>query len=395
MRADVAIVGGGPAGCFAGMGLAERGFDVVIVEEHAEVGHPQCCAGIVGIEGLEELGIKPGKWALGKLRGAVVYPPSNKPIELTRGKVEAFVVDRAEFDKSLARSATKAGVRFLLKQRCVDVGFKDCPILKLKGEGRIELTASVLIGADGPTSTVARKLGLIKSENYVKCAQSETIAEARGDIAEIYLGSSFAPGFFGWLVKAGDICRVGIGAKKGNPRRMLHSFTAEHPVISNKVRGISLSECTGLIPEPLSRRLCFNSVLLVGDAAGQVKPLTGGGIYMGLSCARLAVEAVARALEDEDKNRLLDYERAVDNKFGTEFEFGVRAQKAFEQMTDDDLNILLGMLERADVRKTLLDNFRFDNHGKMIQALIFRSPELLRSIGVRRALKYVRLLAKP
>jgi len=89
LQADVVVVGGGPAGCFVGEALAKQGFEVVIVEEHGEVGNPTCCAGIVGTGGFRELKIKPRKWVLGKLRRAVFYPPSNRPVEISRGKVEA------------------------------------------------------------------------------------------------------------------------------------------------------------------------------------------------------------------------------------------------------------------------------------------------------------------
>lgn len=395
MQADVAIVGAGPAGCFVGKGLAERGLDVVIVEEHGEVGNPACCTGIVGVGGLEELRIRPGKWVLGKLRGAVIHTPSNEPIELTRRRVEAFVIDRAEFDRSLARDAAKAGAELLLKRRCVDLRLDGEPVIKLDGTGKSELRARVVIGADGPASIVARKAGLMKSDKCIKCVQVETIAEARDDIAEVFFGRSFAPGFFGWLVKAGDVCRIGLGATDGNPRQMLQSFLTSHPVLSRKVEKKTLSTCAGLIPESLSRKPCADGVLLVGDAAGQVKPLTGGGIYIGLSCAKFAAEAVVDAIESGDLKRLKDYERAVIEKFGTEFEFGIRARKLFERMPDKDLDLLLGLLKREDVKKIVLENFDFDRHDRLVRALMLRAPEFLGSIGVKRALKYTRILAKP
>ncbi len=397
MRADVAIVGGGPAGCFAAGLLAKRGLDVVVVEEHGEVGNPVCCAGIVGAEGLEELGIKPGKWVLGELRRAVIYSPSNKPVELTREKVEAFVIDRAEFDRSLAREAAEAGANFLLKTRCVGLKLGRESVLKLKGVEGGELSARLVVGADGPTSIVARSANLLKSDRHIKCAQAEVSVEVQADVAEVYLGNSFAPGFFAWLVQAGDICRVGLGCTDGNPLQMLRSFVEKHPVASKKLaRGQILSTCVGLIPEPLSRGLFADRVLLVGDAAGHVKPLTGGGIYVGLSCAKLAAEAAARALDaTPDEKALGPYERAVRDRFGREFELGVRARRAFEQMTDEDLDIVLSLLEREDIRELVLKNFDFDHHGKLIRALASKAPRIIKELGLKRILKYARFLMEP
>ncbi|HID60474.1 MAG TPA: NAD(P)/FAD-dependent oxidoreductase [Hadesarchaea archaeon] len=396
MRADVVIVGGGPAGCLAGGILAKRGFDVVVVEEHGEAGNPACCAGIVGVGGFKELGIKPGSWVLGKLRRAVIYPPSNEPVELTREKIEAFVINRAEFDRFLAREAARAGATFLLKNRCVDVKIGRDSVVKIRGTHAGEINARLVIGADGPSSIVARKAGLIKSERYLKCAQIEVIAEARADAAEVYLGRSFAPGFFGWLVQAGDVCRVGLGATEGNPIQLLHSFFKKHPVISKKVEKVRTFDiCAGLIPEAFSRKFHANGVLLVGDAAGHVKPLTGGGIYLGLSCAKFAAEAAARGLEAESNGKTLRiYDQMVRERFGREFELGVRARRIFELMSDEDLNTILGALRKDNVRKLVLEKFDFDHHGGLIRALTTELPGLLRELGVKRVMKYMRGLIK-
>ncbi len=388
MRVDVAIVGGGPTGSFVGKGLAEHGLDVVIVEEHREIGNPVCCTGIVGVEGLKELDVKPEKWVLGKLRKVAVYTPSNERIELTRGKVEAFVINRAEFDRSLAQDAANAGATFLLNERCIDLNIDGELVVKLKGEQKIKLIADVVVGADGPTSIVSRKAGLGGVNKNINCIQVETIAEASDDTAEVYFGKSFAPGFFGWLVKAGDVCRVGLGTAEGNSRSMLENFLYHHPVVSRKVKETTLNMCAGLSPLPLSCKLNSDRVLLVGDAAGQVKPLTGGGIYVGLSCAKLAVKAIVNAFKGGDVKKIKNYELAVMTKFGKDFELGIRARILLEHMQDKDLNLILGLLKRDEIREIVLKNFDFNRHGSLVRALMLKSPELLRSLGIKRLIKY-------
>lgn len=397
MRADVVVVGGGPVGCFVSGILAKRGFDVVVVEEHGEVGNPACCAGIVGVNGLKDLGIKPGEWVLGKLRRAVIYPPSNEPIELTRGKVEAFVIDRAEFDRSLAMEAAKAGANFSLKSRCTGVKLGDEPVVNIRGVRGGQLKARLVIGADGPTSVIAREAGLVKSGRFLKGAQMEVVANVPDDTAEVYFGRSFAPGFFGWLVQAGDVARVGICCVEGDPMRMLYNFVGKHPVVSSKVSGGKvLNICIGPIPKPWSRKLYGDHVMLVGDAAGQVKPLTGGGIYFGLSCARMAAEVAVRALEGEpDRKALQAYERAVEDRFGEEFRLGIRARRVFEQMPDEDLNAVFGLLLREDIRELVLKNFGFDQHIRLIRTLLPEMPRIFKEMGIKRAVKYVRYLMPP
>ena len=397
MHVDVVIVGGGPAGCFTGEALAKCGFEVAIVEEHGEVGNPACCAGIVGMDGLRELKIKPGKWVLGKLRRAVFYPASNEPVEITRNKVDALVIDRAAFDRELARKAAKAGAVLLLRTRCVGLKLGRKPVVKLKGGCETEVEARLVIGADGPDSIIAREAGLLKNARYLKCAQLETIAEVRADATELYFGSSFAPGFFAWLIPAGDLCRVGLGTTRGDAIRKLLSFVETHPTASTKVQSDKiLNLCAGIIPEPLTRKIYTDHVMLVGDAAGHVKPLTGGGIYVGLSCAQLAAEVAVNALGGEPTaKKLRAYEQAVMKRFGREFKLGIRVRKIFERMTDEDLNSIFELLKREDVQAQVLKHFDFDHHEKLLRALLTKAPRLLPSLELKKILKFSRYLLRP
>jgi len=389
---DVVIVGGGPTGCFAGKLLAERGLDVAIIEEHAEVGYPVCCAGIVGVGGLGELRIKPGKWVLNELRGAIFHPPSGKPFTLTRGKVEALVVDRASFDRELAMGAVKAGATLLMKTRCVGVKLGREPSVKVEGtNGKSEIQGRLVIGADGPNSLVAREAGLLKAARYINCAQVEVLADVDPNTAELYFGRDFAPGFFAWVVPAGDVCRVGLGTSEGQPTRNLFDFIKKHPTASKKMRGKKFLDITaGLIPEPLTRKIYSDHVMLVGDAAGHVKPLTGGGIYLGLSCARLAADTAVSALEGEPTAKALrEYEIAVKKKFGREFEFGMRARNLFKKLPDDALDSTLEFFAKPDVQTLVLKHADFDRHDALIRVLLKKGPSLLRSIGLRKFLKYL------
>jgi len=385
MGVDVAIVGGGPAGCFTGKLLAERGFDVAIVEEHPQVGYPTCCTGIVGLAGLRELRIKLGEWVLNVLRGAVLHPPSGPQIRLSRGRREAVVIDRGAFDRELAEEACRAGATLVMGTRCVDIRFDKEVVLKLEGAGRGELRARLVIGADGPGSLVARRAGLSKKPAYLRCIQAEAIADGiEEDIAELYLGRRFAPGFFAWVVPTGELCRVGLGVSRGSAMRGFSQFVHKHPIASKKLRGRKLLHLSmGLIPLPKTRGLYSDRVILVGDAAAHVKPLTGGGLYIGLSCSRLAAGVAEKALEDEPTAAALRaYERAVMEKFGLEFGFGMLARRAYEKLADDELDSLLGLLAQPKVKKLVLKHADFDHHARTIKALA-KSPTLLRSLGAR------------
>ena len=395
MQPDVIIVGGGPAGCHAGKLLAERGFDVTIVEEHPEIGHPTCCAGIVGIGGLRELGIKPGKWVLNELTGATLYPPSGNPITLSRGKVEALVIDRAQFDRELAIKAGKAGATFLMNTRCIGLGRE--ATVKLRGpQGTTELQARLIMGADGASSLIAQKAGLLKTAKYLRCAQVELMAEIDANTAELYFGRGLASGLFAWMVPAGDVCRVGLGTSEGVPLKRLFSFIKKHPVASKKIRpNQTLHLAAGTIPQPLTRKIYTDKIMLIGDAAGHVKPLTGGGIYIGLSCARFAAEVAAQSLEavGTSAKALREYERLVMKHFGTEFKFGIRGHKLLEKLSDEELSSILKLVNKPEIKALVLEQADFDHHARLMGALVKKGPSLLKAIGMRKFIKYLRYLA--
>lgn len=373
--------------------LARRGFDVAIVEEHAEIGNPVSCTGILGLGGLKELKIKPGRWALDKLRGAVLYPPSGEPITLTRGKAEAIAIDRAAFDKERAVAAGKAGATLMLKTKCVGLSLGKKTAVKIrKIDGKDELETRLVIGADGPASFVAREAGLLKASSYTRCVQVEAEADVVHDRVEMYFGNKIAPGFFAWIVPAGGVCRIGLGTTKGSPK--LFDFMKNHPAASKKIHVNQLMHlAAGLIPQPLTRKMYSDRVLLVGDAGGQVKPLTGGGVYIGLSCAKIAADVAARALEKKVNTKILsEYERLVLQKFGGEFELGLRARRLLQKLSDEELNTLLRLLTAPELRSLVLQEANFDHHAKLLKSLIKRSPSLIRAIGVRKLGKYLRYL---
>ena len=384
------VVGAGPTGCHAAKSIAERGFRVTIVEEHAEVGQPIQCAGVVGISGMRELGMELDDLVLAELKRAIFHPPSGEPIELSRGKVEAQVIDRGAFDRKLAEGAIEAGATLFTRTKCSDLSFRKNEVrVDLKGKHAGELRAKLVIGADGPTSMVARRAGLMGKRTYVRCAQVEARADVEPDTVELYFGK-VAPGFFAWLVPAGERCRIGLGVTE-NPKRKLSIFLDR--LKSERLVSKPTHPFVDLVPASPPGKIYSDRVLLVGDAACQVKPLTGGGIYTGLACARIAAEVAVEALKTElTAEKLRTYEREVQKKFGLEFELGMRARNFYQRLSDDEITAVLGLLRKPKVRDLVLRYVDFDHHGELLKALAKRAPLLLRSIGLRGFIRYVRRL---
>jgi len=153
--------------------------------------------------------------------------------------------------------------------------------------------------------------------------------------------------------------------------------------------------CSGIIPESGRRRICGERVLLVGDAAGQVKPLTGGGIYLGLSCAQLAADVATRALEHGSEGRILkEYEDAVKERFGKEFELGTVMRRIFRRMSDKDLDVILKLLSKPDIKELVIKHADFDKHAELLSVLIKKGPGLLAKFGARRLAEYLKRMFK-
>lgn len=378
MMKDLVVVGGGPSGCFLAGKVAKGGFEVLLVEEHPQVGRPVSCAGVVGVGGMREVGVKAEEFALSKVRRGLIFSPSGEVLELERGRTEALVLDREAFDKHLADLASEEGAELRLQTRCVGVENPREPRVLLKGRGGGEIRAKRLVGADGPLSLVARKSGMMGRRRFIRCMQTEVRAEVEPDTVEVHLSSGL--GFFGWVVPAGEVARIGMGTLRGDPGEGLRSFLKR---LSPRLRGEPKGLSPGLIPYDPPKRLVEGSVLLVGDAACQVKPLTGGGLYFGLSCALRASEALSRSLEREDPRLLKLYPKEVGEAFGKEFGFGKRLREFLLVLSEEELDASIRCLNEPKLKEGILRKADFDHHSSLLGVFLLHLPHLLLSLGPR------------
>ncbi|MEM1874041.1 MAG: NAD(P)/FAD-dependent oxidoreductase [Candidatus Hadarchaeales archaeon] len=381
---DVLIVGAGPCGSFLAKILSEKGLEVVVVEEHPQIGHPSCCAGIVGIRGMRALGIKKEDWVLGELKSAQFFSSSGLSSKIGRGGKEAWVIDRAAFDRWLAEEALNAGAEFYLSTRCIGI---DCSTSKVKLSGVFSGFAkpSIIIGSDGFSSIVRKSLGLDFGE-FTFCAQIETKGEIEEGTAEIYLGQRFSPGFFAWGVRAGDVCRIGLGTTSGNPVRYLRNLIAKHPGIAGRVKQkVVVSAGVKAIPRTFLSSPARDNFLLVGDAAGQVKQITGGGIFLGMFCANIAALSILRAFEEEKPKKASKfYIQMFRKELLSELEVSKLASRFLFNLSDKKIDTLVSLLEDQMFIGIVKSAFDFEFHSSLIKALIPVFPEILGKLKVRR-----------
>ncbi len=301
MDFDVAVVGAGPAGSVSARDLAAAGYKVLLLEEHAVVGQPVHCSGLITPRTLEAAGLG-DDIVLNRIKGAVVYTPEGNTITVGGNRVHALVIDRARMDEELAQQAQEAGAVLVLESRLVGMQRNNDGVrLRVqRGPNRAEQTINVrlVIDADGSHSAVAKGIGTGASQETIVAVGGEVAMQAQNDdMVEVYVQPDLAPGWFGWTIPlSAGVSRIGIGSdERGkNPRRLLEGLMERH----EHLRGSTVLRLQGgVIPVAPLRQIAEPRAMLVGDAAGQVKPTSGGGIHTSILSAKICAEVAVAALE--------------------------------------------------------------------------------------------------
>lgn len=344
---DVAVAGGGPAGSAAAALLA-RDFDVAVLEEHPRVGEPVRCAGLISEEAVRLSGVSPD--LLAEFTGVELVFPDGTAVRARSDSPMACAVDRAQFDSLLADRALSAGAEYRLSDRVRSFSVSDGRVSVESSRGSLD--ARLLVGADGPSSAVARGMGA-PEPSRVNGVQAEVSARyEEQDVFRIRVGSRYAPRFFAWEVPCGDVTRVGLcvypdaGSPWGYLQRLLSDLGLE---------GRVTSKAYGRIPMGPVGPMSSDRVMLIGDAASQVKPVSAGGIYPSMASAPILADVARAALEADDLSagRLREYDRRWSSEVGPEIARGARLRRAYERLDDGDLNVAGRYAAREDVRDSL------------------------------------------
>lgn len=355
MPKKIVIIGAGPIGCYTAQLLKLYGFNLLVIEEHNEVGRPVHCTGLVGERVFAEK--RPFKLpvssVINTINGAVIHL-DGQSFTLNRKHV-AYVIDREKFDKGLSR-----GLNILYQNKFL--GFEKTGSGYIIGTDKESIPADIIIAADGANSAVRQFLKQDGNIRHFKGVQFRIRLKLKQeDLVETFLKQ---PSFF-WIVPEGDGI-VRVGTISDNPFRDLDSFIKDRPV-----KGEVLERFGGLVSIGICESTVKNNIALVGDAACQLKPLSYGGIYFGLKAATILAGCIK-------ENKIDDYDALWKKELLAEISLGLKAKDIYNSLTDEELKTIFRLLKN---QKELIEKMGdFENHSQLLLALI-RKPQLYTQFG--------------
>ena len=370
---DVAVIGAGPAGNRIACRMADYGYHVVVVEKKEDMSEPVCCTGIVSSECVRDFSI-PERIIYREANSATVYSPSGKKLHVKRNNPQAYIIDRAALNVFLSEQAMRQGAEYILGSHVSGITRKPDRMEIKKGQESSKniLESRVVVIASGFGSDLPEQAGLKTVSDFAMGVQAEVETDGIEEV-EVFTGQRIAPGFFAWLVPtvpgwglAGLITRNRTGYYMENFLTML----AEQRKI---IAGSYEKRFAGLALNVLTRA-SSERALVVGSAAGQVKPATGGGVYFGMICADIAADNLHRVLERDNltAGSLALYDRQWKKVLGREIRLGHWGRSLYERLSDNRIEKIFDIIISSDIDKSLLgnDDIRFDSHGSVILHLI-------------------------
>jgi geranylgeranyl reductase family protein len=353
VRIDAAIIGAGPSGLLAASTISNHGYNVQVFEEHNVIGEPSHCAGLVSVEGLNKLGLKPLKsFTQNRILGGKIFAPNGEHIEIRDSKPRAFVINRVEFDQHLAKIAQDQGADIITSTKVKELG--------KKGEynelntGISEVRSKLVIDAEGAGAKLVQSVipDYIKPRNIPGINVELTGVEVECDIVEVWFNEELAKDFFIWVIPiTNKQVRCGLATSNGNPLASLKKFLKKrfNREEINKPKGGTV--VTGGPVKSSS----YEGMLVVGDAAGHVKPTTGGGVVLGGLCSKIAGEVGVESLEREDHSNtfLSCYDDRWRKEYGNEFKSMLALHNFMKCITDARFNRLFKAFRDAGLQDVI------------------------------------------
>jgi geranylgeranyl reductase family protein len=384
---DVIVVGAGPSGGYVSSLLSKSGLNVGLFEEHNEIGRPVQCAGLVSLRVFDILGDR--RAVLNEIYGAQVHSPSGKVLTIKQDNPKACVIDRSEFDRSLVEESVDSGTTLHLGSKVTSAIRKDNNVqVQVKNAGEIsDFSSDLIIGCDGVGSKVARSFGFPKPKELLSGFGGECLSEKSIDktYLDIFIGNKIAPGFFAWLIPTDSGARLGLctSRDKGNTRSYFESLM-KHPTVEKRLGKVKVQHyITGAIPLGLVKEVVKDNVMLIGDSACQVKPLSGGGIYLGLLSAGHAARVAEMAIESGDLSQkaLSRYPKLVSNDVGKELKRARALRNIYLELKDEHIEDGFKVLDDEKILSYIAKKGDIDYPSGLTKSVLKKAPRLMKFAG--------------
>ncbi|HTY35985.1 MAG TPA: NAD(P)/FAD-dependent oxidoreductase [Bacteroidota bacterium] len=378
---DVIVVGAGPAGSTAARFAAAGGASVLVLEKDRDVGYPVRCGEAVSHEGVVQFIEPDPRWIAATVtKFRIISPDGNSIVPKLDGL--AYVLERRLFDYELAKLAVREGAEVVTKAYVYDLLRENDRVVGVRAvvkDKKIDLRSTVVVGADGVESRVGKWGGIDTTchiHDMESCAQFTLSGiEVEQGILEFYFGDNVAPGGYLWVFPKGkDSANVGIGisvelAKEKSAVRYLEEFVAKkypHAAILTRIAG-------GVPCAQTCDEIVKGSVVLVGDAAHQVNPTSGGGIISGMIGGMIAGEVIAEAIRNQDIAHLAEYQKRWSKRLGWRHEVFYRIKEAISSFSDETLNkICIDGLKLPEEKRTV---------GGIFRTALWNQPSILLDVA--------------
>jgi len=376
---DVIIIGGGHAGLYTAYRLSQAGYQVLLFDQKKSIGERIVCTGIIGAEAFEKFDL-PRDTILGKIRQVRFYSPSNAYFDYEPPQTLACVVDRTRFNQHLAQKAREKGAEIITGSRVEGIRVRSEGVsVRVATPDNPERTyeARVLVLATGVNYKLFEWVGLPAPKSFLYGAQIHIPFEGE-DWTSVYSGREVAPGAFAWVVPLDNgVARLGLLSEKNPAFYLKRLLDRLRPGWRDDFKESDI-DLRPVVQTPLEESYA-DRVLVVGEAAGQIKTTTGGGIYYGLLGAEMAVETLRRAFQ---KNRfttdlLSSYDRRWKKEIGEELRFGHYFRRLFAKLTDEQIEELFDRMIQEQILNLAHREAEFDWHKSLILS-IFKLPTVRR-----------------
>jgi geranylgeranyl reductase family protein len=385
---DVTIIGAGPIGSTLAYELAKEDINVCLIDKKKVIGLPLQCAGIINKRVLD-VNQFPDELILNKAKGAVLHS-KNHSLTVSKEEDQAIIIDRVALDQFIYNRAIENGVDSYLSSKVLAIDDLEGKVSFKNESAEKSIKSKIIVGADGPLSIVSSAFGN-DFDYYCASQYLVKIEEDNNDMSfvDLYAYGDLFPGFIWQIPVSENIFRIGLFSNYDYKRQneilndfLMNEFQYENYEIIEKYKG--------KIPiYNKENKLFKNRALIIGDAASQIKPTTGGGLLIGFEAVKMAKKAIVNALDSEDFNSLnlekethddkeilqdclKSYQDDFEERFIKEFSYQFKVQKTLCTLSDDDLDYFFEKLKEKEADKLISEYGDMDNQSILVKEFLKR-----------------------